>query len=90
MTSEDAVIYKAARDDFANNRTSVEQQRTSRKICCGKMERLSDDELKARKERAMDKLRRYRRWKTSRERMIQHIRLLEEYLETIPASQIYD
>lgn len=65
MTSGLAMTYKTARSDFTINRESNEKRSTSRKISDKKsksfveMERLSIEELKARRDRAMDKLKRY-------------------------------
>lgn len=71
MTSAGAIAYKTARDGFTNNHESVETRNVSEETSGKesksslKMERLSDEELKARRERALEKLKKYRQWKTS-------------------------
>lgn len=91
ITDEGAARYKAVHDRFRINSRSAVWQTTSYRLSkiSGRlstinMENLSDEELRERRERAIRRLDMYRRWKKSREQMIQHIRVLEEYLETIP------
>jgi len=51
------------------------------------MEELSDKQLRERRDRALEKLKEFRQRKLARERMIQHVRMLEDYLKNNRADE---